>query len=239
MASENKKTPGPAAAPVGPPPTMQEYRKEQMRLREMIEKQKQLSARLVRSLSFPLTPPSSPLPVHVLTLLCPTGPPRGDHKPEGNRLPRLNARWQHYHRLRRLYKGRRRRREQEEGCPRGAEPRLHPFIHLLPAERRRRTFTHPPVFLHQTWTSPVTRWRRLTKFPRIKPPAPVPPPKPRAPAQPPETRRPPRRPCPAVGTRRKRRPTKASPTPCRGTPRREPHLAPCASDNRYVGNLGT
>lgn len=50
MASENKKTPGPAAPPAGPPPTVQEYRKEQMRLREMIEKQKQLSARLVRPL---------------------------------------------------------------------------------------------------------------------------------------------------------------------------------------------
>lgn len=48
MASDNKKTPGALPGPPGPPPTLQEYRKEQARLREMIEKQKQLSKRLVR-----------------------------------------------------------------------------------------------------------------------------------------------------------------------------------------------
>lgn len=47
MASESKKALAAAAAPSGPPPTPQEYRKEQARLREMIEKQKQLSQRLV------------------------------------------------------------------------------------------------------------------------------------------------------------------------------------------------
>ena len=65
MASENKKTPGPAAPPAGPPPTMQEYRKEQMRLREMIEKQKQLSG---KTRSFP------PLPSNTSVLAAPRPP---------------------------------------------------------------------------------------------------------------------------------------------------------------------
>ncbi|SPO04219.1 uncharacterized protein DNG_06902 [Cephalotrichum gorgonifer] len=49
MAAENKKTPGAAApSPTGPPPTIQEYKKEQARLREMINTQKQLAQRLAQ-----------------------------------------------------------------------------------------------------------------------------------------------------------------------------------------------
>lgn len=71
MASENKKALGPAATPNGQPPTMQEYKKEQARLREMIEKQKQLSQRLVRPppspSPFPLRLPSASFPRRLTT----------------------------------------------------------------------------------------------------------------------------------------------------------------------------
>ncbi|PKS11837.1 hypothetical protein jhhlp_001131 [Lomentospora prolificans] len=48
MASDNKKVPVVMAGSAGPQPTAQEYRREQARLRDMIEKQKQLSKKLAQ-----------------------------------------------------------------------------------------------------------------------------------------------------------------------------------------------
>lgn len=93
MASDNKKTPGALPGPPGPPPTLQEYRKEQARLREMIEKQKQLSKRLVRVpilALFSFNTQAPKVTCHSLFLIRNpfiTGAARRYHHSEGIRIP--------------------------------------------------------------------------------------------------------------------------------------------------------